>query len=223
MPALLQAKLLRVLEERTVRRLGGMQEIPIDVRVLAATNREPHEAVRSGILREDLLYRLNVITIELPPLRRRKEDLPLLAQYLITHLAERHDRPARHLSPAALDVLKSHHWPGNVRELRNVIERAVARERGDVITAGSLSFDSDILPPDSSGAAGDAGGGGLVPAGYGFDDLSKDLRRKLVMDALRQAGGRREGAAALLGLSSRHQLARRMKKLGITGEGSSRD
>ncbi|HEX8072911.1 MAG TPA: sigma-54 dependent transcriptional regulator [Pyrinomonadaceae bacterium] len=133
MPALLQAKLLRVLEERTVRRLGGMQEIPIDVRVLAATNREPHEAVRSGILREDLLYRLNVITIELPPLRRRKEDLPLLAQYLITHLAERHDRPARHLSPAALDVLKSHHWPGNVRELRNVIERAVIICSGDTI------------------------------------------------------------------------------------------
>src|ERR671939_1393824 len=83
MPTLLQAKLLRVLEERTVRRLGGGQEIPIDVRVLAATNREPHEAVRAGLFREDLLYRLNVITIELPPLRQRKEDLPLLAQHLI--------------------------------------------------------------------------------------------------------------------------------------------
>ncbi|MFL6210708.1 MAG: sigma-54-dependent transcriptional regulator [Pyrinomonadaceae bacterium] len=133
MPALLQAKLLRVLEERTVRRLGGAQEIPINVRVLAATNREPHEAVRTGVLREDLLYRLNVISIELPPLRLRKDDLPLLTQHLITHLAERHERPARHLSPAALEVLKSHHWPGNVRELRNVVERAVIICSGDTI------------------------------------------------------------------------------------------
>ncbi len=133
MPTLLQAKLLRVLEERTVRRLGGAQEIPIDVRVLAATNREPHEAVRNGVLREDLLYRLNVITIELPPLRRRKEDLPLLAQHLVMQLATRHERPARYLSPAALEVLKSHHWPGNVRELRNVIERAVIICSGEAI------------------------------------------------------------------------------------------
>jgi DNA-binding NtrC family response regulator len=133
MPALLQAKLLRVLEERTVRRLGGAQEIPINVRVLAATNREPHAAVRSGALREDLLYRLNVISIELPALRQRKQDLPLLTQHLINQLAERHERPARFLSPAALDVLKSHHWPGNVRELRNVIERAVIICSGDTI------------------------------------------------------------------------------------------
>lgn len=139
MPPLLQAKLLRVLEERTVRRLGGSQEIPINVRVLAATNREPHEAVRTGAFREDLLYRLNVITIELPPLRQRKEDLPLLAQHLITQLAEKHGRPARFLSAAALDVLKSHHWPGNVRELRNVIERAVIICSGDTIERHHLA------------------------------------------------------------------------------------
>ncbi|MGH9902314.1 MAG: sigma-54-dependent transcriptional regulator, partial [Pyrinomonadaceae bacterium] len=119
MPTLLQAKLLRVLEERSMRRLGGMQELPIDVRVLAATNRDPHEAVRTGSFREDLLYRLNVITIELPPLRRRKEDLPLLAQHLVAQLSARHARPARHLSTAAVEVLRAHHWPGNVRELRN--------------------------------------------------------------------------------------------------------
>jgi DNA-binding NtrC family response regulator len=133
MPPLLQAKLLRVLEERTVRRLGGAHEIAVDVRVLAATNREPHDAVRDGAFREDLLYRLNVITIELPPLRRRKEDLPLLADNLITSLAARHGRPARRLSPAALDVLRAHHFPGNVRELRNVIERAVIICSGDTV------------------------------------------------------------------------------------------
>jgi DNA-binding NtrC family response regulator len=133
MPPLLQAKLLRVLEERTVRRLGGAHEIAVDVRVLAATNRDPHDAVRDGAFREDLLYRLNVITIELPPLRRRKEDLPLLADNLITSLAARHGRPARRLSPAALDVLRAHHFPGNVRELRNVIERAVIICSGDTV------------------------------------------------------------------------------------------
>ena len=133
MPALLQAKLLRVLEERTMRRLGGSQEVPVDVRVLAATNRDPMAAVRSGAFREDLLYRLNVITIHLPPLRARTEDLQPLVQYLITQLAERHDRPARRISTAALDVLRAHHWPGNVRELRNVIERAVVICSGESI------------------------------------------------------------------------------------------
>jgi len=125
MPVSLQAKLLRVLEERRLRRLGGGNEVSVDVRVLAATNRDPAEAVRRGAFREDLLYRLNVIAIELPPLRRRKEDIPLLGQHLVTQLAERHQRPARFLSPAAVEALQAHSWPGNVRELRNVIERAV--------------------------------------------------------------------------------------------------
>jgi DNA-binding NtrC family response regulator len=139
MPVFLQAKLLRVLEERIIRRLGGSMEIPVDVRVLAATNRSPQEAVRSGAFREDLLYRLNVITIELPPLRQRKEDIPLLAQHLIVQLAERHNRAARLLSPAALDVLRSHDWPGNVRELRNAIERAVIICSGEQIERHHLA------------------------------------------------------------------------------------
>src|SRR2546425_5972765 len=125
MPELLQAKLLRVIEERKVRPLGSRNEIPIDVRILAATNKEPHEAARRGKLREDLLYRLHVITIKLPSLAERKEDLPLLAQHLLTPLAAKHDRPARFVSVAALEALRYHAWPGNVRELRNVIERAV--------------------------------------------------------------------------------------------------
>ncbi|HEX8473432.1 MAG TPA: sigma-54 dependent transcriptional regulator [Pyrinomonadaceae bacterium] len=139
MPTLLQAKLLRVLEERAVRRLGGGHEISIDVRVLAATNRDPHDAVRAGAFREDLLYRLNVITIELPPLRRRKEDIPLLSQHLVTQLAERHMRPARFLSNAAIEALRSHHWPGNVRELRNIIERAVIICSGEIIERHHLA------------------------------------------------------------------------------------
>jgi transcriptional regulator with PAS, ATPase and Fis domain len=125
MPPLLQAKLLRVIEERSLRRVGSNREIEIDVRILAATNKDPEDAVSRGTLREDLLYRLNVFRIELPALKERKEDLPLLAQYLVTKLSEKHSRPARFLSPAAISVLQFHAWPGNVRELRNVIERAV--------------------------------------------------------------------------------------------------
>lgn len=133
MPALLQAKLLRVVEERLVRRLGSSKEIPVDVRLLAATNKDPHEAVRRGTLRGDLLYRLNVIAIHLPALAERKDDLPLLVQHLVTQLAEKHQRPARFLSPAALTALNFHAWPGNVRELRNVIERAVIICSGEQI------------------------------------------------------------------------------------------
>ncbi len=133
MPPLLQAKLLRVIEERQVRRLGGKQEISIDVHLLAATNRDPEEAVHQGTLRRDLLYRLNVIRIHVPSLKDRKEDLPLLAQHLVTQLAEKHGRSARFLSPAALSALQFHAWPGNVRELRNVIERAVIICSGEQI------------------------------------------------------------------------------------------
>lgn len=133
MPPLLQSKLLRVIEERRVRRLGSLKEIEVDVRLLAATNQEPHSAVSKGSLREDLLYRLNVFRIQLPPLKDRKEDLPLLAQYLVTSLAEKHRRPARFLSAAALEALQFHAWPGNVRELRNVIERAVVICSGEQI------------------------------------------------------------------------------------------
>lgn len=133
MPALLQAKLLRVIEERAVRRLGSRKEIEVDVRLLAATNRAPQQAVTEGTLRSDLLYRLNVFGIHLPSLRERTEDLPLLAQHLVTQLADKHNRPARFLSPAALEALQFHSWPGNVRELRNVIERAVIICSGEQI------------------------------------------------------------------------------------------
>jgi len=133
MPAVLQAKLLRVIEERAVRRLGSRKEIEVDVRLLAATNRMPQQAVSEGKLRDDLLYRLNVFSIHLPSLRERKEDLPILAQHLVTQLAEKHGRPARYLSGAALEALQFHSWPGNVRELRNVIERAVIICSGEQI------------------------------------------------------------------------------------------
>src|SRR5690349_14459350 len=121
MPALLQAKLLRVIEERAVRRLGSRKEIEVDVRLLAATNRQPQQAISEGKLRSGVVYRLNVFGIHLPSLRERKEDLPVLAHHLVTQLAEKHGRAARYFAPAALEALRFHSWPGNVRELRNVI------------------------------------------------------------------------------------------------------
>ncbi|MBO0722235.1 MAG: sigma-54-dependent Fis family transcriptional regulator [Blastocatellia bacterium] len=125
MPVMLQAKLLRVLEDRKVRRLGSPKEVPVDVRVLAATNKDPHDAVRKGMMREDLLYRLNVIHIKLPPLRERREDIPLLTEFMVKELADRHQRPGSIVSSEVLEIFTRHSWPGNVRELRNVVEHAV--------------------------------------------------------------------------------------------------
>jgi DNA-binding NtrC family response regulator len=140
MPVMLQAKLLRVLEDRKVRRLGSSKEVPVDVRVLAATNKDPHEAVRRGELREDLLYRLNVIHIKLPPLRERREDIPLLTEFMAKELSERHGRPAHVVSSEVLEIFTRHQWPGNVRELRNVIEHAV-------VVCESQRIEKQHLPP----------------------------------------------------------------------------
>ncbi|MFN0109167.1 MAG: sigma-54-dependent transcriptional regulator [Blastocatellia bacterium] len=139
MPAMLQAKLLRVLEERKVRRLGSAKEVPVDVRVLAATNKDPHEAVRRGEMREDLLYRLNVIHVKLPPLRERREDIPLLTEYMVKELCKRHNRPAKLVSTEVLDIFSRHPWPGNVRELRNVVEHAIIVCDGQKIEKQHLS------------------------------------------------------------------------------------
>src|SRR5207237_4237638 len=123
--ALTQAKLLRILEDSKVRRLGGKTEFEVDVRVVAATNKVPEEAVRGGYLREDLYYRLNVFHIHLPPLRERKEDIGPVAEFLIVDLNRKHSCRISDVSPEVLEAFQKHHWPGNVRELRNVLERAV--------------------------------------------------------------------------------------------------
>ncbi len=211
MPPLLQAKLLRVLEERSVRRLGGAQEIPVDVRVLAATNRDPHQGVRAGTFREDLFYRLNVITIELPPLRQRKDDLPLLAQHLITQLAERHDRPARHLSAAALEVLRAHHWPGNVRELRNVIERAV------IICSGASVERMHIAPyPLDQRARARSEDTVTLPVGTPIDEVE----RQMILRTLQKTDNNKTRAAELLQVSLKtlHNKLRHYREHGLLDE-----
>ncbi|MGH9834716.1 MAG: sigma-54-dependent transcriptional regulator [Blastocatellia bacterium] len=153
MPVMLQAKLLRVLEDRKVRRLGSSKEVPVDVRVLAATNKDPHEAVRRLELREDLLYRLNVIHVKLPPLRERREDIPLLTEFMAKELSERHSRPGHVVSSEVLEIFTRHQWPGNVRELRNVIEHAVVVCEGQRIEKQHLPpamFDGSALRNEDS-------------------------------------------------------------------------
>lgn len=192
MPPLLQAKLLRVIEERAIRRLGSPNEITIDVRLLAATNRDPEEAVRSGSLREDLLYRLNVFRVHLPPLKDRKDDLPLLAQHLVTQLAEKHERPARFLSPGAVAALQYHAWPGNVRELRNVIERAVIICSGEQIERHHFApypIDQREKLRDEDTIS--------FPVGTPIEEVE----RQMIMRTLKKTKNNKTRAAVLLGFS----------------------
>ena len=192
MPTLLQAKLLRVLEERVVHRLGSRKDIAVDVRLLAATNKEPHGAVRNGTLREDLLYRLNVISIHLPKLSERLEDLPLLTQHLITRLASKHNRPARFISAAALDALRFHSWPGNVRELRNVIERAVVICSGEQIERHHFApypFDQRQRRREEDTVT--------FPVGTPL----REIERQMILRTLDKTGNNKTRAAQLLNIS----------------------
>src|SRR5262245_14171114 len=156
MPIGTQAKLLRVLEDSRVRRLGGKSEILVDVRVVAATNKPLEDTIRKGSFREDLYYRLNVFPIQLPPLRDRPDDIPMLATALISDLNRKHDCRVTDISASVLERLSQHHWPGNVRELRNVLERAVILAGEGTINVPHLPFQfqsSDQKAPvvDNSG------------------------------------------------------------------------
>src|SRR5438477_7171881 len=138
MPAPTQAKLLRVLEDRKVRRLGSKSETPVDVRVLAATNKEPEQAVSTGQLRQDLYFRLNVFHINLPPLREHKDDIPLLVEHILRDVNAKHGKHVRGIGAEVLDIFMGHTWPGNIRELRNVLERAAIMCEKDLITRSCL-------------------------------------------------------------------------------------
>src|SRR5258707_1250670 len=138
MPAPTQAKLLRVLEDRKVRRLGSKVETPVDVRVLAATNKDPEQAVSSGQLRQDLYFRLNMCHVTLPPLRDHKEDIPLLVEYILRDINAKHGKNVRGVGAEVMDIFMSHTWPGNIRELRNVLERSAIMCEKDLISRSSL-------------------------------------------------------------------------------------
>ena len=197
-----QAKLLRVLEERSFRRLGGSEEIHVDVRVLAATNHDPVKALEEGKLREDLYYRLNVFTLELPPLRERKEDISLLVAAFIREVNERNQRSVVGIEDDAREALRSYHWPGNLRELRNVIERSV------IVAKGSRIRKEDLPPPVLSPQARSKPEAGVeFPVGTTVDEAE----RSLILKTLDATGQNKTKAAEILGISLK-TLHNKLKK-----------
>ena len=202
MPLALQPKLLRVLEDQKVRRVGGSSEFSVNVRVLAATNREPREAVESGKLREDLFYRLNVFTITLPPLRERREDIALLAQAFIVRFNEKHNARVEACKGETMELLRAYPWPGNVRELKNTMERAVILARGPWI-------EPSHLPPYLLGPA---GAPGLAPAP---GVTAAEAERELILGTLRLTGNNKAEAARRLGLDVK-TIRNKLKSYGIT-------
>jgi transcriptional regulator with PAS, ATPase and Fis domain len=212
-PLSLQAKLLRALEEREFERVGGTRPIKVDVRLVAATHRDLEKAIREGNFREDLYYRLNVISVTLPPLRERQGDLPLLADHFVRLFSRRVGRPVSGLSPAALGCLVRYPWPGNVRELANAIERAVVLGEGDEIHPEDFPeslLESAPLTTDGGDGGGGAGGG---PIPLFHDELNR-TKRRLIADALERAGGNVTRAAETLGLHPNY-LHRLIRNLGL--------
>ena len=194
----MQVKLLRVLQERRFRRVGGTQELEADVRFITATNRNLEEMVRTGAFREDFFFRVNVISVRLPALRERAEDIPILAEQFVKRFAERMGRPVRGIAADAMRLLIGYRWPGNVRELENVMERGVALEQSSELMAESL-------PPHLSAAP---GGGSqameAIPAsGFNLETHLQQIERMHLERALKQAGGVQVKAADLLGITFR--------------------
>lgn len=200
----LQSKLLRALQERVIDRVGGKQPVPVNIRVLATSNRDLTTLVRAGEFREDLLYRLNVVNLRIPPLRERKDDLAALARHFIDKYAKANGRPARQLSPEALTQILAHAWPGNVRELENAMHRAVLLAQGEIIGADA------IRAPDGApvGARSGDGLGAAIEAGQAaaralVGRTVADVEQDLILETLTHCLGNRTHAAHILGISIR--------------------
>jgi two-component system NtrC family response regulator len=205
-PLSMQVKLLRVLQERSFERVGGTTPIDVDVRLIAATNRDLEAMIRAGEFREDLYYRLNVVTLEIPPLRDRREDIAPLAQHFTVRFAQENQRSAFTWSKEAWELMQRHAYPGNVRELENIIQRAVILARKDVITSDDLPPAMRNLSPEPAGA--------MVQEVSDLPGRVDRLEKELVVEALRLHNGNQSRAAGQLGLSERN-LRYRLKKWGI--------
>ena len=203
MPFNLQGKILRVLQEQEFYRVGGNKTIKVDVRIIASTNKNLEKMVRDGTFREDLFYRLNVFTLHLPPLRERKEDIPLLVDYLLENAPRKVA-----ISPAALQMLMAFSWPGNIRELKNTIESAAVIAENGTIEPAQLpakitgAFDQHRKPAINMGAA------------ISLDERLKEIEKSMIIDALKKTGGIQVRATELLGINQR-SLWHRIKKHGI--------
>jgi two-component system response regulator PilR (NtrC family) len=209
-PTTVQVKLLRAIQEREIRRVGDTRDVKVDVRVIAASNRDVTKAVAEGVLREDLFYRLNVIPLTLPPLRERREDIPLLVEHFVRKLSVELGKPVKGVTPEALAVLEQYHWPGNVRELENVIERALVLGSGD-------RLDVDALPPDlrRRREAPDVPAG-LPEAGIDLESTLDQIEQRYIQLALERTGGVQTRAAELLRLSFR-QFRYKLQKRSLRG------
>jgi DNA-binding NtrC family response regulator len=205
MPAPTQAKLLRVLEDRKVRRLGSKSETPVDVRVLAATNKDPENAVGQGQMRQDLFFRLNVFHIHLPPLRDHKEDIPLLVEYILHDVNEKHGKHVRGIGAEIMDIFMSHTWPGNIRELRNVLERSTIMCEKDMITRSCL--------PDEFGKTQAKGPSDLSNIRFPVGTTVDAMERELILQTLNATGNNKTRAADLLGISLK-TLHNKLKEYG---------
>lgn len=197
MPAGLQAKLLRVLQEREVERVGGKKPVPLNIRIIATSNRDMAEAVKKGVFREDLYYRLNVFPVAIPALRERPQDIAAIARHFVVDHGGRLGRPGVTLSPAAEAALTAYHWPGNVRELENLIQRALILSTGSAITPEHLH-----LPARAVSAADDAPEPDKTEPAKKADNM-KDLEREHILRTLSEVGGSRKAAIERLGISER--------------------
>ncbi len=205
MPAPTQAKLLRVLEDRKVRRLGSKSETPVDVRVLAATNKDPEKAVASGHLRQDLYFRLNVFHINLPPLRDHKDDIPLLVEHMLRDINTKHGKHVRGVGSEVMDIFMSHTWPGNIRELRNVLERAAIMCEKDLISRSAL--------PEEFGKNSAKGPSDLASINFPVGTTVDAMERELILQTLNATGNNKTRAADLLGISLK-TLHNKLKEYG---------
>lgn len=206
-----QVKLLRTLQERRIRRVGGNDEISVDVRIIAATNQDLKQKIAEGKFREDLFYRLNVISLEIPPLRRRKEDIPLLVSHFLEKYCGKMNRGMKRLAPEVIRIFEAYGWPGNVRELENVVERIVAIEERETITEKSLP--EELLTPSRSQASEIE-----VKPGFNLNETLDHLTRNFVRQALQNSGGSLKKTAQLLGINYR-SLRYLIEKLDLKSEG----
>jgi two-component system response regulator PilR (NtrC family) len=203
MSPLMQVKLLRVLQERTFRRVGGTEETPADIRIIAATNRDLTQMVADGRFREDLYYRINVIPVHLPPLRERQEDIALLAHHFVDRFAREMSKNVQGLANESVELLRRYHWPGNIRELENAMERAVALERSPLVLPNSLPAAMRTASGATSAEPPLPTTDDLPDSGFDLERHVRDIERRFITEALKRTDGVKVKAAELLGMSFR--------------------
>lgn len=196
LPPWTQVKLIRALQEKTIRRVGGTEEIPVDVRIIAASNQNLKKKIKEGSFREDLYFRLNVVNFEMPPLRKRKEDIPVLVSYFIPKYCKKIGRKMKRLAPEVMNYFEAYPWPGNVRELENVIERIVAVEERETITKESLP--EEILSFQERPET-----GYMLEPGFNLNQTLDDISKKYIKKALKLSDGNLKEASSLLGINYR--------------------